>query len=143
MSRLRAKYGPLLWMLISTLMERVIMECLRACVWVLMPWFVFAMTGSTSQAGWVLLTVAGASVAGRFLAGPVVDRVGLRRTLWIAGVVEAISVALIALLVVTDRLFLPALLALVAVGRAGNVTSLLVPGAAYFAVDEGRGRGRT
>jgi MFS family permease len=134
-------FNPLTWVLTSTGMES-----LGACVLLLtLPWFVLATTGSASQAGLVVFAEMGASVAARFLAGPVVDRMGLRRVSLVAGVVETSSVVLIALLVVTDRLSFPALLALVAVGGAGNATGLLAKGflapeaAKYVGVDESRG----
>ncbi|MGP3992134.1 MFS transporter [Streptomyces sp. 3N207] len=116
--------------------------------WVLtltMPWFVFVTTGSTSQAGMVVFAELAPAVVARFLAGPVVDRVGLRRTSWITSVVETSCVALIAVLVSMDRLPFPVLLALLAVmgaaGGAGTLAkSFLAPAAArYVGVAEGRG----
>jgi len=109
-----------------------------------MPWFVFATTGSASHAGIVVFAELAPFVVARFLAGPVVDRVGLRRTSWMAGVVETSSVLLIAVLVALDMLSFPMLLALVALMGAANGAGLLAKGflapaaAKYIGVDEGR-----
>ncbi|MGI5353513.1 MFS transporter [Streptomyces sp. CA-250714] len=116
--------------------------------WVLtltMPWFVFATTGSTSHAGMVVFAELAPAVAARFLAGPVVDRVGLRRTSVITSVVETVCVVVIAVLICMDRLPFPLLLALLALmGAAGGAGTLakgfLAPSAArYVGVAEGRG----
>ncbi|MBO8196674.1 MFS transporter [Streptomyces oryzae] len=122
---------------------------LAGCVsgWVLtltMPWFVFATTGSAGHAGIVVFAELAPFVVARFLAGPVVDRLGLRRTSWMAGVVETSSVVLIAVLVALDMLSFPMLLALVASMGAANGAGLLAKGflapaaAKYIGVDEGR-----
>lgn len=134
-------YSALLWVLATTFTG-----CISAWIMILtMPWFVIATTGSASHAGMVVFAELAPYVVVRFLAGPVVDRVGLRRTSWMAGVVGTISVTLIAVLLVMDMLTYPALLALIAlIGAVDGAGSLakrfLAPEAAkYVGVAEGRG----
>ena len=134
-------YSTLLWVLATTFTG-----CISAWIMILtMPWFVFATTGSAGQAGMVVFAELAPYVVVRLLAGPVVDRVGLRRTSWMAGVVVTSSVTLIAVLLVMDMLTYPALLALIAligaVDGAGSLAkSFLAPEAAkHVGVAEGRG----
>jgi MFS family permease len=135
------RYSALTWVLASQFTGCIAMWTLVLT----MPWFVFATTGSASHAGMVVTAELAPYVVVRFLAGPVVDRVGLRRTSWMAGAVGAISVALIACLVVMDMLTYPALLALIALMGAADGAGFLAKGflapeaAKYVGVDESRG----
>ena len=85
------------------------------------------------------------AVVARFLAGPVLDRVGLRRTSLITAGVETSCVVVIAVLISVDRLPFPVLLALLALmGAASGAGTLaktfLAPSAArYVGVVESRG----
>ncbi|MBO8189704.1 MULTISPECIES: MFS transporter [Streptomyces] len=134
-------FSPLTWVLASTFTGVM-------GTWVLtltMPWFVFATTGSTSHAGMVVFAELAPAVVARFLAGPVLDRVGLRRMSVVTSVVETVCVTVIAVLVTMDRLPFPLLLALLALmgaaGGAGTLAkSFLAPSAArYVGFPEGRG----
>ncbi|WP_158687934.1 MFS transporter [Streptomyces sp. AA1529] len=134
-------FGPLTWVLTSTFTGVM-------GYWVLtltMPWFVFSTTGSTSHAGLVVFAEVAPAVVARFLAGPVVDRVGLRRSTWIGAAVQTGCIATIAVLVSMDSLSFPVLLALLASSGAASGAALvamagLAPAAArYVGVAEGRG----
>ncbi|MDF4254559.1 MFS transporter [Streptomyces sp. WMMB303] len=102
-----------------------------------MPLFVFATTGSMSQAGSVIFAILGFAFMVRFLVGPNAERLGLRRIGAWAAAIEAVVVAVIAVLFWTDSLSFPVLFALLAllggVGGAGTLAKdNLVPRAASY-----------
>ncbi|MEU8828919.1 MFS transporter [Streptomyces sp. NPDC048636] len=126
-------FSPVNWVLASTLIS-VTGEWILTLI---VPWFVIASTGSTSLAGLVLFAELAPAVVVRFMAGPVVGRVGRRLTSWLTGVVQAVCVAMVAVLVAADALAFPVLLALMALmGAAGGAGVLakggLAPAAAKF-----------
>ncbi|MEU7318749.1 MFS transporter [Streptomyces sp. NPDC007083] len=134
------QFAPLTWVLTSTLSGSMGYWMLTITV----PWFVFSTTGSASHAGTVIAAEVLPAVVVRLLAGPVVDRVGLRRTSWIGTGVQTIAVVAIAALVAMDALSFPVLLALLAVSSASSGAALaakrgLAPAAArHVGVAEGR-----
>ena len=102
-----------------------------------MPLFVYATTGSTSQAGLVIFAILGSAFIVRFLLGPVVDRVGLRRIGVWAAVIQAAVTVVIAVLFGMGLLAFPVLFGLLAlIGGAGGAGTLakdkLVPLAAWY-----------
>jgi len=112
-----------------------------------MPLFVYATTGSTSQAGLVIFAILGTAFVVRFLLGPVLDRVGQRLVALVAAVVQAAVMVVILVLFGMDRLTFPVLFGLLAlVGGVGGAGTLakdkMVPTAArYVGVRESVGVG--
>src|SRR5262245_13387773 len=83
------------------------------------PWMVLTTTGSASKTGLGAFAEMGPYVVAQVLAGPVVDRLGLRRSFVAGNVAAAIALGGIPLAYTADALSLGLLLALVAV--AGTV----------------------
>jgi MFS family permease len=99
------------------------------------PWLVLTTTGSPTWTGIVGFATMAPYVVAQLLAGPVVDRVGLRRSFLAGNAVAAVLVGLIPLLSALDRLSMAALLVVVAVagavrGAADCANSALVPATA-------------
>lgn len=95
------------------------------------PWFVLTSTGSAALTGAVGATQLATMVVARFLAGPIIDRVGPIRSAVTADLASAAAIALVPLLWSVDRLPIAALLAIVAVvgalrGPADSAKSVLV-----------------
>lgn len=82
---------------------------------VAVPWFVLETTGSASRAGVAAFCGLLPVVLSALLGGPVVDRLGLRRTSMVSDLVCAASVAAVPLLYLTAGLAFWQLLALMAV----------------------------
>ncbi len=99
---------------------------------VAIPWLVLVTTGSAAATGFVGFAQMAPYVTLQALAGPVVDRVGLRRTFLIGNTVAAAIMCAIPALHAAGRLNLGALAGLVAVagavrGVADCATAPLVP----------------
>jgi MFS family permease len=99
---------------------------------VAIPWLVLVTTGSAAATGIVGFAQMAPYVALQAMAGPVVDRVGLRRTFLIGNGIAAVIMCAIPALHAADKLNLAALAGLVAVagavrGVADCATSPLVP----------------
>lgn len=140
MSRPLSKYGPLPWVLTSTVAGSLSSFILTFTL----PWFVLQTTGSAGKAGLVVFAQLTPLLLARLLAGPVVDRVGLRKVAVVCVLIEAVSVGTMALLAATDRITYGVLLALVAVlgaaaGAGVLAMSFLAPSAAkYVGLPESR-----
>jgi MFS family permease len=96
------------------------------------PWLVLTTTGSPTWTGIVGFTTMAPYVTAQLLAGPVVDRLGLRRSFIVGNTVAAGLVAVIPLLSALDQLSMAALLVVVAFagavrGAADCASSALVP----------------
>ncbi len=96
------------------------------------PWLVLTTTGSAAQTGLVAFAQLAPYVATQLLAGPVVDRLGLRRAYVGGNAVGAAAVAVIPVCYALDALALPVLVALVTVaglfrGVADCAQAPLVP----------------
>jgi MFS family permease len=96
------------------------------------PWLVLTTTGSAGKTGLVAFAETAAYVVAQMLAGPIVDRVGLRRSFVVGDVAAAIAMGAIPLMYALGGLSLGALLALVACagtvrGAADCANSALVP----------------
>jgi MFS family permease len=98
---------------------------------VAVPWFVLQTSGSAAQVGLVSAALAIGAVLPSILGGPLVDRMGLRRTSVLADVLSAGTVALIPLLHLVGALefwMLPVLAFVLAsvnsVGDAGRMALL-------------------
>jgi MFS family permease len=96
------------------------------------PWFVLTTTGSAAKTGLVGFATMVPYVAAQVLAGPLVDRAGLRRSFVWGNAVAAAVVGAIPLMYATGSLTLPVLLALVALaglvrGAADCANSALLP----------------
>jgi len=96
------------------------------------PWLVLTSTGSAAKTGLVGFATMAPYVVAQALAGPLVDRAGLRRSFVLGNLVAAVVVGAIPLAYTTGALRLPVLLALVAVagvarGAADCANSPLVP----------------
>lgn len=105
---------------------------------VAIPWFVLTTTGSPAKTGLVAFAEMAPYVAAQALAGPLVDRAGLRRSFVVGNAVAAVAVGAIPLMSAVHALTLPVLLALVAVtgavrGCADTANSALVPATATMA----------
>jgi MFS family permease len=77
------------------------------------PWLVLTTTGSAAQTGLVAFAQLAPYVAAQLLAGPVVDRLGLRRSYIGGNALGAVGVAVVPVCVVLDVLTLPLLVGLV------------------------------
>ncbi len=89
-----------------------------------LPWFVLQTTGSAARTGLTAFAVLLPAFAAGILGGPLVDRVGARRTSVIADTVSAVGIGLIPLLWVTVGLPFWSLLALVFAGAALEMPGL-------------------
>jgi MFS family permease len=99
------------------------------------PWLVLTTTGSPTWTGIVGFATMAPYVTSQLLAGPVVDRVGLRRSFVTGNSAAAVLVALIPLLSALHQLSMAALLVVVALagavrGAADCASSALVPATA-------------
>ncbi len=99
---------------------------------VAIPWLVLVTTGSAAATGIVGFAQMAPYVVLQAMAGPVVDRVGLRRTFLIGNSVAAVIMCAIPALHAAGHLNLPALACLVAAagavrGAADCATAPLVP----------------
>jgi MFS family permease len=99
------------------------------------PWLVLTTTGSAAKTGLVAFAQMTPYVAAQALAGPLVDRLGLRRCFVWGNTVAAIAVGAIPVMYATGALTLPVLLGLVAVagmirGAADCANMALVPATA-------------
>lgn len=83
---------------------------------VALPWFVYQTTGSAAKMGVVGFFNFLPIVIAAFLGGPLVDRIGFKRSSMLADLLSGLSVASIALLAINDRLSFPLLLGLVFAG---------------------------
>lgn len=96
------------------------------------PWMVLTTTGSAAKTGLVAFAEMGPYVVAQVLAGPVVDRVGLRRSFVWGNLAAAAALGAIPLAYAADVLSLGALLAVVAVagtvrGAADCANAALLP----------------
>jgi MFS family permease len=99
------------------------------------PWLVLSTTGSAARTGFVAFAQMGPYVLAQALAGPVVDRVGLRRSFLGGNAVAAVAVGLIPAAYAAGWLSLPVLAVLIAVagavrGAADCANGALVPATA-------------
>ncbi|HEX6500481.1 MAG TPA: MFS transporter [Micromonosporaceae bacterium] len=99
------------------------------------PWLVLTATGSAASTGVVTFAEMAPYVAAQALAGPLVDRLGLRRCVSLGNVAAAVTVGAIPAMSATGSLSLPVLAALVAVagairGGADCANTALVPATA-------------
>jgi MFS family permease len=99
---------------------------------VAIPWLVLVTTGSAAATGIVGFAQMAPYVTLQAMAGPVVDRIGLRRTFLIGNSIASVIMCAIPALHAADRLNLAALAGLVAVagavrGVADCATAPLVP----------------
>ncbi len=97
-----------------------------------LPWFVLITTGSAAQTGLVVFAEMSPYVLIQALGGPLVDRLGQRRTSVASDLVAAVTLALVPLLHVTVGLSLPTMMVLVAVtgtarGVGDTARHVLVP----------------
>jgi MFS family permease len=102
---------------------------------VAIPWLVLVTTGSAAQTGVVGFAEMTPYVAFQVLAGPIADRLGLKRTCVLGNAIAAVLVAAIPVLHSFGVLHLAVLIALVAVagatrGAADSAMRPLVPGTA-------------
>jgi MFS family permease len=96
------------------------------------PWLVLSTSGSAAKTGVVAFAQMGMYVLVQMLSGPVVDRVGLRRSFVIGNSLAALAVGAIPVALAADVLDFPVLIALVAVagavrGAADTANGALVP----------------
>jgi MFS family permease len=99
------------------------------------PWFVLTTTGSASKTGIVAFAELAPYVATQVLAGPIVDRVGLRRSFVWGNLAAALAVGAIPLMYAGGGLSIGVLVTLVALagavrGAADCANSALVPATA-------------
>lgn len=102
---------------------------------VAIPWLVLTSTGSAAQTGLVSFAELVPYVLMQALSGPLVDRLGLRRSFVWGNAGAAVAVGAIPVLVAADGVLLPVLMALVAVagavrGAADCANGALVPATA-------------
>ncbi len=83
---------------------------------VAVPWFVLQTTGSAARTGFTGAVMALGAVLAAFFGGPLVDRLGFKRTSVLADLMSGVTVALIPLLYVAGYLPYPLLLVLVFLG---------------------------
>ncbi|MDQ1308510.1 MAG: hypothetical protein QG671_4345 [Actinomycetota bacterium] len=105
---------------------------------VVLPWFALTLTGSAAATGVVAFCEMAPYLIVKFLAGPLLDRVGSRRTNIVADAASFIAVGSIPLLNATGHLRFSLLLVLVAVAGAARgpgdaAKSTLVPDVAAAA----------
>jgi MFS family permease len=96
------------------------------------PWLVLTTTGSAAKTGLVAFAQMGMYVIAQMLAGPVVDRVGLRRSFVVGNTLAAAAVGAIPVMHALGGLGFPVLVALIAVagavrGAADAANGALVP----------------
>jgi MFS family permease len=99
------------------------------------PWLVLTTTGSAGKTGLVAFAQMLPYVTAQALAGPVVDRVGLRRSYVWGNLIAAVAVGAVPVMYATGSLSLAALMVLVAVagavrGAADCANMALVPATA-------------
>jgi MFS family permease len=99
------------------------------------PWLVLTTTGSATRMGVVGFAQMAAYVTAQFLAGPVVDRMGLRRSFVVGNGIAALAVGAIPVLHAAGQLNFAVLVALVTVGggvrgAADCANTALVPATA-------------
>jgi MFS family permease len=99
------------------------------------PWFVLTTTGSAAKTGLVAFAEMAPYVLAQVLAGPIVDRAGLRRSFVAGNIAAALAVGAIPVMYAAGSLSFGVLLALVAVagsvrGAADCANSALVPATA-------------
>lgn len=99
------------------------------------PWMVLTTTGSAGKTGLVAFAEMGPYVISQALAGPIVDRVGLRRSFVTGNLVAALAVSTIPIAYALDALSIGVLLILVAVagivrGASDCANMALVPATA-------------
>lgn len=99
------------------------------------PWLVLSSTGSAANTGLVAFAEMTPYVVAQALAGPIVDRVGLRRCVSLGNAAAALAVGAIPVMYAAGGLTLPVLAVLVAVagairGAADCANSALVPATA-------------
>jgi MFS family permease len=99
---------------------------------VAVPWLVLVITGSAADTGIVGFAQMAPYVSLQAIAGPIVDRIGLRRTFLLGNTVAAIAMSAIPVLHAAGKLDLGALAGLVAVagavrGLADCASAPLVP----------------
>lgn len=99
---------------------------------VAVPWLVLTTTGSAAQTGVVVFAQLLPYVVAQLLAGPVVDRFGLRRSFVGGNAAAAVAIAVIPVCYALDILTLPVLIGLVVVvgvcrGVADCANGPLVP----------------
>ena len=85
------------------------------------PWFVLITTGSASRTGVAGAVVALSPVAAGLIAGPIVDRLGFRRSSIVSDALSGITVALIPTLFLLDWLSFGQLLVLIFLGAFFDV----------------------
>jgi macrolide resistance protein len=83
---------------------------------VALPWFVLSLTDSAAWTGAAAAVGLGPLIVGSFVGGMVVDRFGSRRVAVMADLLSAVSVAAIAVLLLSGHLKLGVVLCLIAVG---------------------------
>lgn len=83
---------------------------------VAVPWLVLQTTGSAARAGLTGAAIALGTVLAGFLGGPLVDRLGFKRTSVLSDLASGATVALVALLYTTGALAFWQLLSLVFLG---------------------------
>jgi MFS family permease len=111
------------------------------------PWLVLTTTGSAAKTGLVGFATMAPYVVAQVLAGPVVDRIGLRRSFVWGNLVAALATGAIPLMYALGGLSLPVLLTLAALtgtvrGAADCANSPLVPATAEvggFALERASG----
>jgi MFS family permease len=96
------------------------------------PWLVLTTTGSATRTGLVAFAQMGMYVVTQMLAGPVVDRVGLRRSFVVGNTLAGVAVGAIPTMQAFGELSFPVLVALVAFagavrGAADTANGALVP----------------
>lgn len=82
------------------------------------PWMVLTSTGSASKTGLVAFAEMGPYVLALALAGPLVDRVGLRRSFIVGNLAAALAVGAVPAMYALHALSLGVLIALVAIAGA-------------------------
>jgi MFS family permease len=87
------------------------------------PWLVLTTTGSAAKTGLVGFAAMVPYVAAQALAGPLVDRAGLRRSFVWGNLVAAVAVGAIPVMYAAGSLTLPVLLTLVALERAAGLNA--------------------
>ena len=83
---------------------------------VAVPWFVLETTGSAARTGLTGAAIGVGTVMAAFFGGPVVDRLGFKRTSVLADLMSGVTVALVPLLFWADALAFCQLLLLVFLG---------------------------